>query len=81
MRYVRKFVGKARKDRIRNSQIRGILNQEPVTETVDGRELRGLWHLIGKGRNRKLRQVWERRVEGMQGRGRPRIELKGTCGS
>lgn len=81
MRYVRKCVGKARRDRIRNNQIRGILHQEPVTEMVDRRELRGLGYLIGMGSNRKLRQVWERKVEGMQRRGRPRREWKGTCGS
>jgi len=74
MRYVRKCVGKARRDRIRNSQIRGLLNQEPVTTVVDRREMRWLGHLIGMDSSRKLRQVWERRVEGMQRRGRPRIE-------
>jgi hypothetical protein len=42
IRYVRKCVGKARRDRIRNSHIRGVLNQEPVTKMVDGRELRWL---------------------------------------
>lgn len=81
MRYVRKCVGKARRDRIRNSHIRGLLNQEPVTTMVDRRELRWLGHLIGMHSSRKLSQVWERRVEGMQGRGRPRIDWKGTYGS
>lgn len=74
-------MGKARRDRIRNSQIRGIQNQEPVTTMVYRRELRWLGHLIGMDSSRKLRQVWERRVEGMQGGGRPRIEWKDTCGS
>jgi hypothetical protein len=81
MMYVRKCVGKARRDRIRNSQIRRILNQEPVTKMVDRREPRCLGRLIGMDSNRNLRQVWKRRVEGMQGRGRPRREWKGTCGS
>jgi len=58
IRYVRKCVGKARRDRIRNSQIIGVLNQEPATKMVDGRELRWLGHLIGMDSNRKLRQVW-----------------------
>ena len=72
---------KARRDRIINRQIRRILNQEPVTKMVDTRELRWLGHLIGMCSNRRLRQVWERRVEGMQGRGSSRIEWKDTCGS
>jgi hypothetical protein len=40
MRYLRKCKGKTRSDRIRNIQIRVILNQEPVTKMADERELR-----------------------------------------
>ena len=44
---------------------------------VDRWELRGLGHLIGKGSNRKLRQVWERRVEGMQERTKVKDRMEG----
>jgi hypothetical protein len=57
MRYLGKCMGKTRRDRIRNSQIRGILNQEPVTKMVDRRELRWFRHLIRINSNRKPRQV------------------------
>ena len=66
MRYCRQ----TRRDRIRNSQIWRILNEVPVTEMVDRRELRWLGHLIGMDNNRKPRDLREKRVEGMQGRGR-----------
>jgi hypothetical protein len=43
---------------------------------VDRRELRWFVHLIRMDNSRTLRQVWERRVEGLRGRGRVRIEWK-----
>lgn len=57
--YLRKFRGKTRRVRIGNSQIRGKLNQEPVTKMVDRKKLRWFGHLIGMDSNRKSRQVWE----------------------
>ena len=74
MRSIKKCMGKTSRERIRNSQIRGILNQEPVTEMVDKRELRWFGHLIRMDSNKKPWQVWDARVEGTWGRGRPRIE-------
>ena len=41
---------------------------------VDRRELRWFGHLIRMDINRKPRYLWERRVEGMRGRGRARVE-------
>jgi hypothetical protein len=67
-------MGKTSRERIRNSQIRGILNQEPVTKMVDKRELRWFGHLIKMDSNKKPRQVWDARFEGTWGRGRPKIE-------
>jgi hypothetical protein len=57
MRCLRKCKGKTRSDRIRNSKIRVILNQEQVTKMVDGRELRWFGHLMRMDSNRKPRQV------------------------
>ena len=64
MRYLRKCKGKTRSDRIRNSQFRVILNQEPVTKMVDGRELRWFGHLMRIDSNRKPRQVWVQELRG-----------------
>ena len=52
MRYLRKYKGKTGYDRIRNSQIRVIINQEPVTKMVDGRELRWFGHIMRMESNR-----------------------------
>jgi len=50
--------------KIKNSQIREILNQQPVSKIVDRRELRYFGHLIRMDSNRKPRQVWETIVQG-----------------
>jgi hypothetical protein len=57
--YLRKCRGKTRRYRIRNSQSRRKLNQEPVTKMVDRKTLRWFGHLIGMDSNRKPKQVWE----------------------
>jgi hypothetical protein len=72
--YLRKCKRKTRRATVRNSQIRGTLNQEPVSSMVDRRELRWFGHLVRRDSNRKARKVWETRVETMHGRGRSRIE-------
>jgi hypothetical protein len=67
-------MGKRRRDINGNSHIRGIPNQELVTKMVDKMELRWFGCLIRMYSNRKPKQVWETRVEGTKGRGRPRME-------
>jgi hypothetical protein len=70
MRYCRQ----TRRDRIRSRQIWGILDEVPVTEMVDRRELSWFGHLIRMDNNRKPRDLWERRDGGIQGRGMARVE-------
>jgi hypothetical protein len=60
VRYLRKCRGKTRRDRIGNSQIRGKLNERPITKMVDRKKVRWFGHLIGMDSNRNPRQVWER---------------------
>jgi hypothetical protein len=57
--YLRKCTGITRRDRIINTQIRGMVNEEPVTKTVERRELRWSGHLIRMDSNRKPKKVWE----------------------
>lgn len=73
MRCIRKCMEKTSRERIKNSQIRGTLNQEPFTKMVDKRELRWFGHIIRVDSSKKPWQVWDTRVE-TWGRGRPRIE-------
>jgi hypothetical protein len=49
-------------------------NEVPFIEMFDWRELRWFGHLSRMDNNKKPRQVWERRDEGMQRKGRARIE-------
>jgi len=60
MRYLRKFKGKTRRDRIRNSRIIKILIQDLFTKMVDKRELKWFGHLIGMDSSRRPRRVWEK---------------------
>jgi hypothetical protein len=81
MRYLRKCSGGTRRDRIRNSHIRGILNQEPVTKMVGRRELRLFGHLISMDSNRKPGQIWGKQLKVCweeEGQGQKR---KSICGS
>jgi len=56
MRHLRKYMGKTRRDRIRNSQIGEILIQDLVTRMADRRELRRFEHLISIDSTKKPRQ-------------------------
>jgi len=62
--YLRKCTGKTRRDRIINTQIRGILSEEPVTKTAKRRELRWLGHLIRMDSCRSLSRYEKQRVGG-----------------
>jgi len=55
--YLRKCTGKTKRDRIIDTQIRGMLNGEPVTKMVKRRELRWFGHLIRLDSYRKTKQV------------------------
>jgi len=63
--YLRNCTGKARRDRIINTQVRGMLNEEPVTKMVERMELRWFGHLIRMDSNKKPWQLRDARVEGM----------------
>jgi len=55
--YLRKCTGKTRRDRIIDTQIKGMLNGEPVTKMVKRRELTWFGHLIRMDSYRKTKQV------------------------
>jgi hypothetical protein len=57
IRYLRKCAWKTGGDKVRSSQIRGVLNQELGTKMFDNRKLRWFGHLIRMDSNMKPRQV------------------------
>lgn len=74
MRYLRRTVGKTRRDRIRNEQIREEVKQKKtLSDIVEERQLKWYGHVQRMDEGRKVKQVQEMGVEGRVGRGRPRI--------
>jgi hypothetical protein len=80
MKYLRKIVGKTRRDRVRNATVREELQQTSAVETVEERQLRWYGHVIRMGEERKTRQVLEARPQGARRRGRPRKEWENRIG-
>jgi hypothetical protein len=72
MKYLRKEIGKTRRDQIMNTTIRNQLKQESVKVLMEKRTLRWYGHAVRMDLERKSKLVLEARPE--RGRGRPRLE-------
>ena len=74
MKYLRKVIGKTRRDQIRNTTIRNQLKQESVEVLMEKRTLRWYGHAVRMDLERRPKLVLEARPEGGRGRGRRRLE-------
>jgi hypothetical protein len=74
MKYLRKVVGKTRRDQIRNTKIRTRLKQESVKVLIEKRTLIWYGHAVRMVSERKPKLVLEARPEGERGKGRPRVK-------
>ena len=72
MRYLRRTIGKTRRDRIRNTVVRQRLNIDPVMRTIENSQLRWFGHAQRMGAERLPRRTLEARCEGKRPRGRRR---------
>jgi hypothetical protein len=72
MKYLRKVVGKTRRDQIRNKK--NQLKQESVEIVMENRTLRWYGHAVRMEYERKPKLLLEARPEGGRGKGRPRVE-------
>jgi hypothetical protein len=72
MKFLRRIVGKTRRDKWRNDRIREILNQEPILKYIERRSIQWYGHVVRMQDYRKPKQVMETRREKRRGRGRPR---------
>jgi hypothetical protein len=72
MKYLRKVIGKTRRDQMRNTTIKKQLKQESVEVLMEKRTLRWYGHAVRMDVERRPKLVLETRPEG--GRGRPRLE-------
>jgi hypothetical protein len=72
MKYLRKVIGKSRRDQIMNTTIRNQLKQESVEVLTEKRTLRWYGHAVRMDWERRPKLVLETRPEG--GRGTPRLK-------
>lgn len=72
MRYLRKVIGKTRRDRVRNATVRRDLGVQPAIERITANQLRWYGHVTRMMEDRVAKTVYEARVEGRRRRGRPR---------
>jgi hypothetical protein len=72
MKFLRRIVGKTRRDKWRNNIIREILNQEPILNYIERRSIQWYGHVVRMQVYRKPEQAIETRREKRRGRGRPR---------
>jgi hypothetical protein len=72
MKFIRRSLGKTRRDRCRNATARKQLEPENLIDGIERRKLRWYRHLVTMAEDRKPRQILEARIEGKRGRGRPR---------
>jgi hypothetical protein len=76
MKFLRRTVGKIRRDKWRNNRIREALNQEPILNYIERRSMQWYGHVVRMQDYRKPKQAMEVRREKRTGRGRPRKTWK-----
>ena len=72
MKYLRRVLGKTRRDRIRNDVIRNELEVKPIIQKIEEQQLKWLGHLTRMNNNRPTKQVWEAKPQKAKKRGRPK---------
>lgn len=80
MKYLRGVVGKTRRDRVRNEQIREELGVQPIMEFIEQRQLSWWGHLQRMNNDRPVKQIYEARLQAKRRRGRPRQTWNGMIG-
>lgn len=81
MRYLRRVVGKTRRDRVRNQTIRESLNVEPLLDWVQRAQLKWFGHVMRMDDARYPKRSMEAQVEGRRPRGRRRVTWKDNISS
>ena len=72
MKFLRRIVGKTRRDRERNTTVREELKITPITTRVEVKQLKWYGHVKRMSKDRLPRKCMEARMEGSRTRGRPR---------
>jgi hypothetical protein len=71
MKFLRRTVGKTRRDKWRNNRIIETLDQEPILNYIERISIKWYGHVLRMQDYRKPKQAMEARREKRRGRGRP----------
>jgi hypothetical protein len=63
IKFLRRIVGKTRRDKWSNNRIREVLNQEPILNHIERRSIQWYGHVVGMQDYRKPKQAMEARRE------------------
>jgi hypothetical protein len=72
IKFLRRIVGKTRRDKWRYNRIREILDQEPILNHVERRSIQWYDHVVRMQDYRKPEQAMEAKMKKRRGRRRPR---------
>jgi hypothetical protein len=72
MRFLRKVIGKTRRDKIRNETIRKNLGVPPLQIEIEESQLRWAGHVLRMGKERIVWKVFEAKAQVRRPVGRPR---------
>jgi hypothetical protein len=72
MKFLREIIGKTRRDRIRNDDIREQLKVEDIKIDIEKNRLRWYGHVMRKADERIPKRMLEMKLRGRRPRGRPR---------
>ena len=69
MKFLKRIVGKTRRDKWRNNRIRAVSNQEPILNYIERRSIQWYDHVVKMQDYIRPKQAMEARREKRRGRG------------
>ena len=76
MKFLRRAIGKTKKDRVRNTKIRKDVDQTPLNDILEQKQLKWYGHLVRMDENRIVKKIFQCKEEGKRRRGRPRTSFE-----